>query len=927
MKKVILCLLLLIPILVILTIDASGKLITSALVDIPAESVLIKHGGEVLESEEVYLEEYKDTGKKFTIFCEVFPGIATDEMLWESSNTSIATVVPAEDRKDAAEVHFHDYGSVDIICTSKKNSSITARATLYVGGLIPGYMHIGDFDKESISEITIPRYAVKGVVANVKPARSVMEEKVAWSSSNTDVAEVDNNGVIKAKSYGTATVTATVTAKGKTVSASVTVTVNGDALSREAVIYTTAEHFDLSPYKTDEQVTVEGGDEADLTGVTDFDALPVTFRKGEETQTVYVVRIPSAASLVIENYYALKEGALAAYIALGTSNIELNAITPDGVRRDVVWNSSDENVISFKGNRLYAVGSGEAEIYPSAAGYASQRIKLNVTSPVEDFRLFESAERDKVGLLQERVFGNMTYKDGGYSNTFRLKIASTSPANAAIDAFTFESANTDIATVDHNGVVHFASDVEGKNVTISATAYNQQGVPIRKAYTFHLVNGVNVGVDTASQIFDASKGEKPDFVPYRELKEVAGNRSVKCIVLHNDVYLPSAADGGDRLRNLSASIYGNGKKIDGQFLINSTEEPDKMILWELDKFTDMPKDLRVNFINLNLQSTQPTSDDAQKAFDELSAKVGGAIGVLGGYVDPTAHFSLYVKGCLFQYAYGHVANANGEAEYDGCIFRNNSASAIVLQQSSYGRASVKVKNCIFSNTIAPVGIACGNFNDIIARSTGKKGVAPQFGTFALEGTNYVYNWKRLAEVQMSLLPKGLANDSASSWVDVVNEKLGKIIQESFMMSTDEHLYIEDMETYNAITKEVDRMDFLQKNAWLNFSFLMIGIWENMDPVFNPESFTDGGINVHFDAEQCKALEVNAEVAPSVREFLGLAQVLGVDLGVNKTYHIICRDKNGLFNTTPGETYTIGAETYARLRGESTNAMSAGAYGE
>ena len=48
MKKVILCLLLLIPILVVLTIQASGKLIASALVDIPAESMVIKHAGEVL---------------------------------------------------------------------------------------------------------------------------------------------------------------------------------------------------------------------------------------------------------------------------------------------------------------------------------------------------------------------------------------------------------------------------------------------------------------------------------------------------------------------------------------------------------------------------------------------------------------------------------------------------------------------------------------------------------------------------------------------------------------------------------------------------------------------------------------------------------------------------------------------------------------
>ena len=153
--------LLLIPILVILTIDASGRLIASALVDIPVESVVIKHSGAVLESDEIYLEDYKNTGKKYTVFCEVFPGIATDEMIWESSAPQVATVVPDEKRKDAAEIRFHDYGSVDILCTSKKNSSISARATLYVGGLIPGYMTMGDYAGHLFDTLTVPRYTTQ----------------------------------------------------------------------------------------------------------------------------------------------------------------------------------------------------------------------------------------------------------------------------------------------------------------------------------------------------------------------------------------------------------------------------------------------------------------------------------------------------------------------------------------------------------------------------------------------------------------------------------------------------------------------------------------------------------------------------------------------------------------------------------------------
>ena len=119
MKKVIIAILLLIPILVILTLNASGLLIASAFVDIPAESIVLKHGGERVKSEEIILEEQSPLWS-YMLFSEVFPGIATDEIIWASSDPNVAEVIPSEDRKDAAEIVFKDYGSVDITCTSKK---------------------------------------------------------------------------------------------------------------------------------------------------------------------------------------------------------------------------------------------------------------------------------------------------------------------------------------------------------------------------------------------------------------------------------------------------------------------------------------------------------------------------------------------------------------------------------------------------------------------------------------------------------------------------------------------------------------------------------------------------------------------------------------------------------------------------------------
>ena len=915
MKKVILCLLLLIPILVILTIDASGKLIASALVDIPAESMLIKHGGEVLESDEINLEDYKDTAKKYTVFCEVFPGIATDEILWKSSNPDVASVTADPKRANAADVTFHDYGSADIICTSKKNSSITARATMYVGGLIPGYMTVGDYENKDLESVTIARYTGKSLLASVKPARSVQESKVLWASSDPQVATVDNNGVVNALKEGETTITATVTAREKTVSDSLKVIVSGEALSTAQVIYATGELCDISSY-LGAGVTADGGSEIAIGSLSSFEEVAVTLRKGSVTEEIHVVKLDKANSLEIENYHLLAEGALSSFLALGTSNLELKAFVPNGgATPQYRWRSSDESVIRIEGHRVYAVGSGSAVITPYYDGYVGRSITLQVTQPVEDFRLRDTAFGDKVGLLQERVFGNRTYVNGGYSSQYTMEIASVSPKEAGIEAFTFDSSNPDLATVDDNGVITFARDLKGEEeVTLTATAYNQQGVQVRESYVYHLVDGVNIGVGMEKQYFDRATGGRPSFAPYFDLKAVAADRGVKAIVLHTDVYMAPKAEGGTSIHNMTASIYGNGYKLDGQFFIDSVEEPEKMILWEFDKFTDMPEKVEVEIVNTNLQCTQPTSDDAEKAFTELSTRGGGAIGTLNGYPSGNHSFALKVKGCLFQYAYGHVNIAIGDSEFDGCIFRNNSASAVVLQQSSYGVGNIKIKNCIFSNTIAPVGIACGNFQDILSRIK-KEERNSQFGAFELEGTNYVYNWKKLKDVQMDLLPQSLDDSAAASLVNSFNPVLGKIIREAFEESEIENLYVEDIETYKSLQSYIDKKDYLENHAWLNFSFLMLGIWDDLNPQVNNPSSTENGLKVTFDPEIYQMLAVHAEAAPSISSALKFAKMMNIDIEKNMTYHIVCRDQKGAFNTAPGDTYTIDTQTYARLRGE------------
>ena len=906
MKKVILCLLLLIPILVILTIDASGLLIASAMVDIPAESVVIKHGGEVIESAEVNLDDYVDIetmepkGKRYNLFCEVFPGIATDEMIWESTDERIATIEKDASRKDAAEVKFHDYGSVDIVCTSKKNSSISARATLYINGNTPKNLFICDFEGEAYEQIEVARYGEIGLLASVQPSNAAKGQKIQWSVEDLSVAVVDNNGVLRGVSKGETTVTATVTVKGKKVFRTLPVTVGDGAMLKQKVVYSAADSIDITPYLSSGSA-IEGN-VISLAEMAPFEEKEVLVCKGKEEERLLVVKIPDENTLLVENYYALREGIFKHYVTLGSSNYELNVILPDGSTPvgKIKWESTNSDVVEMRDNRLYAVGIGKAEIYPKVDGYSSvQRITINVIEAVEDFRLSETVYADAVGLRQERVFGNQTYKNGEYTYTYPLKIASSFPSGVRRAAFSFKSMDESVATVDETGLITFAKEVEGKAVEIVVTAYNQVGTPVIKEYTFHMVEGVNVGTGVPTAHFDKAAGETPDFTPYWDLKTVAANRSVKSIVLHTDVYFASKQSGATSIMNATASFYGNGKKLDGQFFIGSVEDSEMLLMWDFSTFKDMPETLDIKIVNMNMQATQPTSDDAKTAFTELSERGGGAIGAKNPYPAGEHSFSLTVVGALFQYAYGHVNVSIGDFSFDGCIFRNNSASSIVQQQQPYGVANVKIKNCIFSNTIAPVAIACGSFDSVLARFKSGKPESAQFGKFEVEGKNYVYNWKKLDEIQMSLLPRSLDDASANALVEYFNGYLGRVIRESFMSSDKGTLYVDE-----------------NGEEWLNFSFLMIGVWDNMNPQINLPDSTEQGIQVVFDTDRYQCFEVHAEKAASIPDALKrIIKSIGVDLKRNKTYHIVAKDEEGNFNTKPGETYTIDKEIYRKLRGE------------
>ncbi len=136
-------------------------------------------------------------GKTASLTATVTPSYASNrDVTWSSGNTKVATV-------DAnGVVTAIDEGSTIITVTTidgHKTSTCTVTVTL----TIP----VTDLTLNAKSYTLVPGEAAK-LIATVIPSDATNQD-VTWSSSNTDIATVDTNGIVTAKAAGIAVIVVT----------------------------------------------------------------------------------------------------------------------------------------------------------------------------------------------------------------------------------------------------------------------------------------------------------------------------------------------------------------------------------------------------------------------------------------------------------------------------------------------------------------------------------------------------------------------------------------------------------------------------------------------------------------------------------------------------------------------------------------------
>ena len=360
------------------------------------------------------------------------------------------SAVYAENRFDMNEVRYYYYGNTDI-----QYGSFQYPITIKTANAIQNV---------TLSRTSI-NFTVKGgtarLTATISPTEHISSDKITWSSSNTDVATVNDIGIVTAKANGSATITAK-TVNGKTANCKVTVqykteihitavklnttnltldkgktstlvaTITPSNTTQSKTITWSSSNNNIATVSSTGVVTAKASGTAIITAKTS-NGKTATCKITVPTQTV--TTIPITAVKLNTTNFTLNKGKTSTLVA---------TITPRNTTQSktITWSSSNTNIATVSSTGVVtAKASGTATITAKTSNGKIATCIITVptqtvtTIPITSIKLNTT---------------NLTLNKGKTSTL----VATITPSNTTQSkTITWSSSNTNIATVSNTGVV------------------------------------------------------------------------------------------------------------------------------------------------------------------------------------------------------------------------------------------------------------------------------------------------------------------------------------------------------------------------------------------------------------------------------------------------------------------------------------------
>lgn len=525
MKKIVIAMLLMLPLIIVATVLLSANII-SVNVYIAVQKV-------ELNAKDMLMLPLSDG--EFQFKATVYPtGARNKNVYYEIENyecfgDDIENSVTID---QTGLVKFGTYCAFDVLVTTEEGYKTDRCNVVIESGKV-----------ESVTIISDSYTLSTGESVSIEPTFNPIDGQVdslSWTSSNPDVLRVDRNGIITGISVGVADVTVFVSDK---ISATKTFTVT-KGVTKYGTNFKVSRNFALTEISPLGEVSVLSGGYLDSgnfifteqIAVLNIGGTNVTVTKCGENDIEF-----EHASIMLQKQ-----------VKLNGAPLYLNVIYSD------VFNSSKASVTYVTNNELAAtisadgtitaVGRGSVE-FLAALGAKSVTLNMEVIQEIKYLRLNTVDSNDKKGIANTCVYGNMSYQNGNFV-PYVLELGIFYPQNADWQDFDIGVSDSEIAYVDGHNIV-FKPNIEGEKklvITVKAkhSAYKSMDVTARRTLT--VTNAVNCTT--------------------YESMYAAGQAGYGACMLNNISIKES-----DNTLMLKGSLYGNGNTLDGLEKPLASEEP------------------------------------------------------------------------------------------------------------------------------------------------------------------------------------------------------------------------------------------------------------------------------------------------------------------------------------------------------------------
>lgn len=539
MKKVMLGVLVIIPIIIMLIVGLVTSFVSTQAyigvesVSMDRDTVQIFWSDVEEDANGRYIVNLNDY-----INVTVLPERATNKTVEWQIQGDIEVTTSGVPGAELVEVSDDGYKVVDTNTTGLLE--ITGYCTFRVSVSAEGYLdtclvEVTDSDVQSITlsgENELSTGEKTMLTAAYNPAGSMVTEG-RWESDNPSVATVDANGVVTAVGEGSAVIymCATQNGTGEEVrSEGFTVTVKAGASLFGSTVYTAERRVDLAAAGVADAAAATGGVIEDGVLVIDDGASSATVSSPAGDVTFVVC---GADDFVIANadFFAYDPDSEDTYtLGIGEIPLDLDAewladIGAQDEAPSATWSSSDESVATVDENGVVtAVSKGEVTITATVAG-VSKEIRLFAVEKISIFRLQLDESSLAVGLARETVFasyrfdpthelteddydrGTEFYVDNVLEIALSLPVVPEEADDRAefYDAFVFETDRPELASFEGNVLVFNADAIsERTDITISVSARYPRN-PSLAAQTLTITVIPAVEVNDVNEFFVAAR--------------------------------------------------------------------------------------------------------------------------------------------------------------------------------------------------------------------------------------------------------------------------------------------------------------------------------------------------------------------------------------------------------------------------------------